>query len=169
MADESRQQAFDREFRGHIERFREPVVASLRELISTPLPGGEADPDGYEFAVQSFEMQADWRYFPVRAFAMDRECINEADGIGAPFHGRVLPTSAGPLIPDGAIDQDGYEEAGVRTFESGARVLAEWFGECWHAAGGASFPLPAYINLHDTSRHYDLHARRWVQANEIGR
>jgi hypothetical protein len=81
---------------------------------------------------------------------MDRECINEADGIGAPFHGRVLPTSAGPLIPDGAIDQDGYEEAGVRTFESGARVLAEWFGECWHAAGEASFPLPG---VHQPARY----------------
>jgi hypothetical protein len=169
MADADLRAAFDREFRGHIERFREPVVVALRELVATPLPSGEADPDGDEFAVLSFEMQADWRYFPVRAFAMDRECVNQADGVGAPFDGRVLPSSAGPLVPAGAIDQDGYEAAGVRTFESGARVLAEWFGECWHAAGGAAFPLPAYINLHDTSRHFDLHARRWVRAAELGR
>ena len=114
-------------------------------------------------------MQADWRHFPVRAFAMDRECVNEADGVVPPFRGRVIPSSTGLLIPDGAIDQGRYEDAGVRTFESGARVLAEWFGECWQVAGGAGFPLPAYINLHDTSRHYDLKARRWVQANTIGR
>jgi hypothetical protein len=56
----------------------------------------------------------------------------------------------------------------VATFESGARVLAEWFGECWHKAGGAAFPLPAYINLHDVSRYFDLHARRWVRAADVG-
>ena len=27
--------------------------------------------------------------------------------------------------------------------------MAEWFGECWHEAGGAAFPRPAYISLHD--------------------
>jgi hypothetical protein len=168
MADVDLQAAFDREFRGHIERFREPVVAALRQLVATPLPSAEADPDGYDFAVLSFEMQADWRHFPVRAFAMDRECVNEADGAGPPFRGRVIPPSAGPLIPDGAIDQGRYEDAGVRTFESGARVLAEWFGECWHAAGGAAFSLPAYLHLHDSSRYFDLHARRWVKASTIG-
>ena len=113
-------------------------------------------------------MQADWRHFPVRAFEMDREAIDE-EYYEPPFCGRVLPASAGPLIPKGAIDQDRYESAGVATFESGARVLAEWFGECWHAAGGAAFPLPAYINLHDSSQYFDLHARRWVKANTIGR
>lgn len=160
MADAELQAAFDREFRGHLERFTAPVVAALRAVVAAP-PGG--------FEVLSFEQQADWRHFPVRAFAMDRQAIDEADGVGPPFRGRVLPADAGPLVPIGALDQDGYESAGVRTFESGARVLAEWFGECWHAAGGAAFPLPAYINLHDSSRYFDLHARRWVQHTEIGR
>ena len=159
MADAESQAAFDREFRDHIERFREPVVAVLRTLVATELPG--------EFEVLSFEMQADWRNFPVRAFAMDREAIDEVY-FEPPFKAPVLP-KAGPLIPKGAIDQDRYEDDGVATFESGARVLAEWFGECWHAAGGATFPLPAYINLHDSSRYFDLHARRWVMANTIGR
>ncbi|MGL4461537.1 MAG: hypothetical protein ACRDD1_19710 [Planctomycetia bacterium] len=169
MADAEKQAAFEREFRGHIERFREPVVAALRTLVATPLPSGERDLDGCEFAVLSFEQQADWRHFPVRAFAMDRQAIDEADGVGPPFRGRMLPTAAGPLVPAEAIDQDAYEAAGVRTYESGARVLAEWFGECWHAAGGAAFPRPAYINLHDSSRYFDLHALRWVQHTEIGK
>lgn len=160
MADAELQAVFDREFRGHIERFRESLVAALRKLIVSPLPGGE-------FEVLSFEMQADWRYFPVCAFAMDREAIKEKY-FKPPFKGEVLPESAGPLIPKRAIDQDRYEGAGVATFESGARVLAEWFGECWHAAGGAAFPLPAYINLHDSSQYFDLHARRWVRATDIG-
>jgi hypothetical protein len=161
MADAKLQAEFDREFRGHIERFTEPLVAALRKLVATELP------DDDEFEVLSFEMQADWRDFPVHAFAMDREAVNEADDVGPPFYGKVLPR-AGRLIPKGAIDQDRYESLGVATYESGATVLAEWFGECWHAAGGTEFPLPAYINLHDSSRHFDLHARRWVKANEIG-
>lgn len=159
MADAQHQAGFDREFRGHIERFTEPLVAELRELLAAELPG--------TFEVLSFEMQADWRHFPVYAFAMDREAINEVYA-KPPFKGRVLP-DGGPLIPEGGIDQDRYEAAGVATFESGARVLAEWFGECWHAAGGAAFPLPAYINLHDSSRYFDLRARRWVRAADIGK
>lgn len=55
----------------------------------------------------------------------------------------------------------------MATLESGARVLAEWFGECWHAAGGAAFPVPAYISLHDSSRYFDLRARRWVRGSDI--
>lgn len=158
MADTELQTAFEREFRGYIERFTDPLVAALRNLIATELSG--------KFEVLSFKMQSDWRQFPVNAFAMDREAINEVY-FKPPFSGRILPKS-GPLIPKGAIDQDSYEDGGVATFESGARVLAEWFGECWHAAGGAAFPLPAYINLHDSSRYFDLRARRWIRAAEIG-
>jgi hypothetical protein len=158
MADKKLQAAFEHEFRGHIERFAKPLVAALRKLIATKLPG--------EFEVLSFEMQPDWRNFPVYAFAMDHEAINEVY-FKPPFNGPVLP-KAGPLIPQGAIDQDHYEDEGVATFESGARVLAEWFGECWHAAGGANFPLPAYIHLHDSSRYFDLKTRRWVRASDIG-
>jgi hypothetical protein len=90
---------------------------------------------------------------------MDDEAPNEVY-FEQPFSGGLLE-DAGRLIPAGAIKQDAYEEAGVGTFESGAKVLAEWFGECWHAAGGASFPIPAYINLHDRSEYYELRSRRW--------
>jgi hypothetical protein len=158
MAETRLSEAFDREFREHIERFTKPLVAALRKLVATKLPG--------EFEVLSFEMQSDWRNFPVYAFAMDREAINEVY-FQPPFKGPVLP-KAGPLILVGSIDQDRYEDGGVATFENGARVLAEWFGECWHAAGGGQFPLPAYINLHDSSEYFDLHARRWVRAADIG-
>ena len=65
------------------------------------------------------------------------------------------------------IEKDAYEDVGVATFESGARIMAEWFGECWHAAGGAKYPIPAYINLHDSSRYFDLRKRRWVRDADI--
>ena len=38
MAEESRQQAFDDEFRGHLERFTQPHVAALRSIVTTPVP-----------------------------------------------------------------------------------------------------------------------------------
>jgi len=158
-ADKSKQAAFDREFRAQIVRFSEPLVAALRTITA-------AKPPAVIEAI-SFEIQADWRKFPVHAFAMDKEALNEVY-FKPPFKGPVL-TDAGPLVPGGAIDQKGYDAAGVATFESGARVLAEWFGECWHAAGGARFPIPAYINLHDSSRYFDLRARRWVAAADIGK
>jgi hypothetical protein len=153
----SPQAAFDREFRGQIERFTQPLVAALRTLVSAPVP--------LVVKVLAFEMHADWRDFPVYAFAMDDEAPNQVY-FEPPFNGYVLP-DAGELVPDAAIDQDGYEEAGVATYESGARVLAEWFGECWHAAGGATFPILAYIHLHDDSDYFELRSRRWVQESDI--
>src|SRR5437762_6993368 len=33
--------------------------------------------------------------------------------------------------------------SGMATFGTGARVLAEWFGEWWQAAGGEALPIPA--------------------------
>ena len=157
MAKAPRQEEFDREFRGHIERFTQPLVSALRMIVTTRVPP--------VVKVLAFEMQADWRNFPVHAFAMDDEAPNEVY-FEPPFYGHVL-ADAGALIPDGAIDQDGYEEDGVATFESGARVMAEWFGECWHAADGSAFPIPAYISLHDSSRYFDLRARRWVHDSDV--
>src|SRR5260370_15093548 len=99
-------------------------------------------------------MPADWRNFPVYLFAMDDAAPNEVY-FKPPFNGTLLP-DAGELIPTGAIDQDAYEDEGVATFESGARIMAEWFGECWHAARGAQVPIPAYIHLPDSVRHFAL-------------
>jgi hypothetical protein len=158
MAKVSKQKAFDREFREQIERFTPELVSALRTITETKPPP--------VVKVLSFEIQADWRYFPVYAFAMDEEALNEVY-FKRPFKGPLLP-DAGELVPEGAIDQDAYEEAGVATFESGAGVLAEWFAECWHAAGGAQFPIPAYINLHDSSQYFDVRTRKWVRASDIG-
>ena len=153
MADELRQQAFDREFRGQIERFTQRLITALRRIVTTPVPP--------VVKVLAFEMQADWGNFPVYAFGMDVKSLDEAY-FEPPFNGHVLP-DAGELVPDGAIDQDGYEMAGIATYESGARVMAVWFGECWHAAGGALFSIPTYIHLHDDLDYFDLRTRLWVR------
>jgi hypothetical protein len=152
-----RQAAFDREFRHHIERFTQRLVSALRDIITTSIPP--------IVKVLVFENQPDWRDFPVHVFAMDDESPNEVY-FEPPFYASLLP-DVGPLVPAGAIDQDGYEDAGIATLESGARVMAEWFGKCWHAARGAKFPIPAYIHLHDSSRYFDLRARRWVRDTDI--
>ncbi len=157
MTDPRLQVEFDREFRGYIERHTAALISALRRIVSTPVPP--------VVKLLAFEMQADWRSFPVHVFAMDDESPNEVY-YEPPFYAAVLP-DAGPLVPKGTIDQNRYEEAGVATFESGARVMAEWFGECWHAAGGSLFPIPAYIHLHDSSRYYDMRARQWVRDSDI--
>lgn len=152
-----RQKEFDREFRRHIDRHTAALVPALREIVGTPVPP--------VVKLLAFEMQSDWRSFPVHVFAVDDQSPDEAY-FEPPFYAQLLP-DAGPLIQEGAIDQDGYEEAGVATFESGAAVMAEWLGECWQAAGGASFPIPAYIHHHDRSRYFDLRARRWASDSDI--
>ena len=139
MGKDSRQAAFDREFREHIERFTEPLVSALSQITAAELPP--------VVKVLSFEMQSDWRSFSVHLAAMDDKAPHEVY-FEAPFNGRILP-GAGELIPEGAIDQDAYEEAGVDTFVSGARVMAEWFGECWHAAGVRQVP---HSGVHQSAR-----------------
>ena len=157
MGKASRQQAFDREFRGHIERLTPKLVSSLRAITGKKPPA--------EVKLLCFEVQSSWDTFPVNAFAMSDESPDEVY-FKPPFSGRVLK-SAGPLVPPGAIDQDGYEAAGVDTFERGARLLCEGFGKCWDSAGGKAFPIPAYIRHHDRSPHYDLRSKRWVMESAI--
>jgi hypothetical protein len=157
MGEATRQETFDREFRAHIERHRSALISALRTITTATPPA--------EVKLLAFEIQPYWDEFPVYLHAMDDESPDETY-YEPPFSDRLLE-DAGELIPDGAIDQDSYEDAGVATIESGARVLARWFGECWHAAGGASFPLPAYINLHDSSSYYDLRSSRWVKNSDI--
>lgn len=152
------QAKFDGEFRPYVERYTEPVVVALRALVAAPLPGG--------FELLAFYPDAEWSRFRIEVHAMDREAMHSAVGVRRPFDGKLLP--AGPFVPTGAIDQYGYEAAGVRTYESGSRVIAEWFGECWEAADGAAFPLPAYVSLPDGFQYFDLHARRWIPREEIG-
>jgi hypothetical protein len=157
MAKTARQKAFDAEFRGHVERFTPKLVPALRRITSaTPPP---------VVKIQLFVIQSDWGEFPVHAFAMDDASPDEVS-FKRPFYGKVLKGRE-KLVPQGAIDQDAYEDAGVDTFESGARVLAEWFGECWESAGGSRFPIPAYIHHHDRPSYYDLRRKRWVKESQV--
>lgn len=157
MAKSARQRDFEREFRKAIEKFTPKLVTALRKTIATKVPGA--------VKVLVFEMQSDWEGFPVHSFAMDDESPDEIY-FKKPFSGPVL-SKVGDLIPEGTIDQDGYEESGVATFETGACVLAEWFGECWQTAGGKAFSIPAYIHHHGRSQYFDLRAGRWVREEDI--
>ena len=157
MANSARQQEFEREFLGHIQRHRPALVRELGSLIGTPVPP--------VVKILHFEIFSYWDEFPVRAFAMDDESPDEVY-FEPPFSSGILE-GAGALIPAGAVDQDAYEDDGIATFETGATVLAEWFGDCWHEAGGARLPVPAYIGHHDRSARFDLRAREWVDFDDI--
>ena len=69
MAKASPQATFNREFRGHIERFTSALVTALRKILTAKLPP--------VVKVLAFEIDADWREFPVSVFAMDDEAPNE--------------------------------------------------------------------------------------------
>lgn len=153
MASASDFERFDRIFNDYLKPHTNALVLELRVIAATP-PSPNAGAIG-------FCQDADWDRFPVYAYVVDaalrRELVEPW-----PYESQLL-SAVRPLVPDEAIDEDAYEQAGVRTIERGARLLAEWFGECWHKAGGASFPLPAFIHLHDSNRYYDLRAKRWVK------
>src|SRR5262249_34082122 len=103
MGKGSEQADFEREFRGQIERFAPSVVAALRAIITAKRPPA--------VKILSFEIQADWRKFPVYAFALDDKAQNESC-FEPPFKGALLP-DVGALIPKDAINQAAYQKAGV--------------------------------------------------------
>lgn len=111
MAEKSRQQQFEREFRGQIGRLAGPVVSALRGIMETSLPD--------EIGVLSFVIRSRWSSFPVFVHAMDNVLPDEVY-FDPPFSGEVLGRVV-PPIPPGAIDRDGYEADGVATYEVGAR------------------------------------------------
>jgi hypothetical protein len=146
--------SFAREFRGHLNRHTRALESALRAVATAaPIPGA---------STVAYWIKPDWREFPVRTIAI-------ADGwpddilIDMSSLFREVVEGAGEMVPDGAIDRGAYEAAGVPTDEAAARVVAEWFGECWHAAGGAEFPWPAFLMWGDDgSSYYDLQTRRWA-------
>jgi hypothetical protein len=147
---------FDRRFREQLERHTGALVEELRLITSTPpLPGAGAI---------GFCQEADWEGFPVFTFVLDstlrKELLDER-----PYESLLLQ-SAGPLVEDGAIDQEAFEDAGIGTYGRGAELLSRWFADCWDRAGGAAFPLPAFIYLHDDTSYYDLRAKRYVEELE---
>lgn len=157
MAKRGRQKEFEREFREQIEQFRPALVKQLHTLVTTEPPP--------EVKILSFVIFPYWDKFPVRVFAMDDQSPDEVY-FEPPFSDGILE-EAGALVPRGAIDQDVYENADVDTLKTGARVLAEWFGECWQEAGGRETTLPAYIGYHDQPELYDLNLKKWVDESEV--
>lgn len=135
------------------------MTSAISKIVAGPVPP--------EVKVLAFEIQSDWDCFPVMAFAMDDKAPNEMY-FKRPYYGEVLPRCRA-IVPHGSIDQDKYEDQGVATFESGAKLLAEWFGELWQSAGGQNFPIPAYINHHDRSSYFDLRKRKWVRDTDVWR
>ena len=149
--------SFEREFRAHLDRHTPALVSALRVVATTaPIPGASS---------VAYWIKPDWREFPARTIAIDE---GWPDGIliDMSLVGRAVLEGAGEMVPAGAIDQDAYEAAGIATDEAAARVLAEWFGECWHAAGGGQFPSPAYLISGDGSSYYDLRTGGWAGSGQ---
>jgi hypothetical protein len=142
-------------FRALIDRHTPALTARLRTLVQTPPPPA--------MEVLLFVIFSDWDEYPIQASAYNRQATEVY--FKAPFYGQMLPRRK--LILKDAIDQEAVENEGIATFETGAVVTAEWFGKCWHQAGGNCFSVPAFIQHHDHCEAYDLRRRRWVKDTDI--
>jgi hypothetical protein len=149
------QDTFEALFRAVIERHSPELTKWLRMLVETPPPPG--------IEVLLFVIFSEWERFPVEVGAYNRQL--EEVTTSAPFYGSVL--EAVEFIPEGAIDHEAYESAGVATYEAGAVVIAEWLGQCWQAANGGRFPFPAFVEHHDAAEAYDLQDQCWVDEASI--
>ncbi|WP_203333550.1 hypothetical protein [Planococcus beigongshangi] len=108
----------------------------------------------------------------IRMFSMDKdgsEVFNEANDT-AIFAGseEVLPETAYYHVNDEQLDEffDFYEQNEEELMPQEQQAFADWFRECWEAAGGESLKLPSYFAFHDEAKSYDLKNRRWVDDEE---
>ena len=148
--------AFDREFKAKFEPLTKKLTDKLIKIIKAKIP--------VEIGAVNFEVEPDWRSFPIWVYARDRNGRSSIPA-RAPLSGTLLK-GTGPLVKWGEIDMDKYEDAGIGTYERGAALLISWFDLCWRAAGGKDFSRPAAINLHDSTDWFDLRARKWVNASK---
>ena len=156
MARSNQMASFDRLFRAQLARQTDALIGELGAIVATPAPP--------QAGAIAFCQEADWRSFPVYTYMMDAALRNSL--LDERPYPSLLLQSAGPLVPEGVIDQAAFEDAGIGTYGRGGKLLAEWFAECWDRAGGAAFPLPGFIYLHDDTRYYDLRAKRYVEEFE---
>lgn len=146
--------------------YREPAVASMRELLGRPLPP--------EVRVLWFEVSSDTWGLPVRVFGLDAEAINEVaveDPPGSNAHRsvvsqRLVPGREPEYIPEDAIEE--YDDdVPVGAYEFVARRIAGFVRDCDRAAGGERHPLPACAAHHDRGEALDRKADKWVDIEDI--
>ena len=106
--------------------------------------------------------------FPVRAFFLDEENTEHFEYV----HGKATyPTCVDPGLLDirGVVPRETWHawesrDANIDSHTVAAEAVVPWFASCWKAAGGAGFPLPAFVCLHDDPWTFDLRASRWLDA-----
>ena len=131
----------NQKLRRALEPLTEKCVAALADLIGQSRP-----PDTRLIDIEISPSKLTVSFWPTW-FHMDAS----PGQIGDPHY---LMLSDGPLVSD-----DEMEDGSIK-------ILADWFGECWHRAGGATFSLPAYVCQHDDIESFDLRRRVWVDDEE---
>lgn len=141
------------QYRGELaslfESVKESFVRRLREFVELPLPPDAdyvdfeeiADPDGKEFPVLiALHVR------PEGILCDNRRCFFGS----VPF---ALPPELNPAASDcGVFDASAdFDE-----------VFFPWFQECWIAAGGLHYPIPAFVGERDGFDWLDLSSGEWV-------
>jgi hypothetical protein len=152
----------DAEFRkaltSQIQQHEKLVADAIANILSSPIPE--------EVKLLMFETQSDWSTIPIVAFAMDDASPDETY-YDEPFSGFLIDDGGPELVPDGAIDQDKYEDNDIDTYDITHAVLADWFASVWNKCGGRKFGIPAYIGAHDRDVFIDLRTGAKCSASDI--
>lgn len=138
-----------------LERLSPPVIAQLKTLKSCRF-----HPRVGKLKVIVFPAGLAGR-LPVKTFLVDG-CNNQVLHGNGTFPMGLVEDVEHVVPPDEAEVTARCNEAGVETVEVELQTLIEWFADCWVAAGGSDFPLPAYIGVRGDIESFDLKRRQWA-------
>jgi hypothetical protein len=145
--------SLEQQVQDHLSQLTDRLISELRPIVTKTQPQ-----DTY---LLDFEVHADGfgDSFPVYWDPFDAELTQ--------LPGRTdLLADIPYTIPPEIIDSEEYDDMGIDAWNIAFRMLAPWFAECWHAAGGLDCAYPAYICQHDDVESFDLKQRTWISDDE---
>jgi hypothetical protein len=155
----SKQAKFEDIVRSALARFREPVEARMRELLGRDLP-----PD---VRVLWFEISSDTWGLPVQIFGMDEEAVNEVVIEKPPGSNSYWSVLSERLIAGRDEEYISQKAIYAGSYETAAKVIAEFVRDGYLAAGGKDHPLRAFAAHHDRGTALDLKLGKWVDTEDI--
>ncbi len=137
------------ELAGVFEKVKMDFVRRLREFVALPVPPDAdyvdfeeiADPHGKEFPVLiALHLR------PEGILGGSERCFMSS----VPF---TLPPELNPAASDCGVSDASAD------FDE---VFFPWFQECWIAAGGLHYPIPAFVGERDGFVWLDLSSGEWI-------
>ena len=131
----------------------------IRSELSQEFTGFAQSPPKHVKCI-GFEIRSRFKGFPVSAYALDSDGINEVNpNPGRPWSGRLVSSFEENLLDPTLVDEHDI------SYELMAIFLAEFIGDCWQGTVGSTYGIPVFANHQDRPIRYDCIEGRWYEPS----